>query len=300
MKDKNIIDKDCCKECIGKKHKETIQAKYGVDSVAHLDEVKAKKIKTCIERYGVENPMLSKDIQDKGRQTNLERYGVRFIGQSEIVKNKNKKIFQDKFGGTSPMASLEVRNKFKNTIFERYGVENVSCLEEVKRKKEETSLKNYGVRYPLQSDEYRHKLMKSYFKKGKVATSTEQIEVFNLLKTMGYEPILNYLENGYFLDVAIFIDDKKIDIEYDGWYWHDTEQRRLKDKIRNEKLIKNGWKVIRILGGLLLPTRNDLYLSINKAILGDENLQYILLEDWEKKLNYISVLKTRRNKTCTE
>lgn len=62
---------------------------------------KAKK--TNLERYGVENPAQSKDVQAKIKQTNLNRYGVEWTFQSDNNKEKT-----------------------KNTMNEIYGVDNIS------------------------------------------------------------------------------------------------------------------------------------------------------------------------------
>lgn len=47
----------------------------------------------------------------------------------------------------------------------------------------------------------------------------------------------------YFLDFAIV--DKKVDLEIDGKQ-HKLEERQCSDKLRDEALIKNGWKVYRV------------------------------------------------------
>jgi len=58
-----------------------------------------------------------------------------------------------------------------------------------------------------------------------------------------YEIKLNYPLSNVSLDIALFIDDIKIDIEYDGWYWHKDQQ---KDRRRDEFLKSQGWKILEL------------------------------------------------------
>ena len=47
----------------------------------------------------------------------------------------------------------------------------------------------------------------------------------------------------YEIDVAI--PDKKIAIEYDGYYHFDTEEHKQYHKFRQEKIEKEGWKFLK-------------------------------------------------------
>ena len=60
-----------------------------------------KSEKTCLEKYGVSNPMKNEEIKNKLKQSNLDRYGVENTSQLEFVKEK-----------------------IRNTNLERYGSEN--------------------------------------------------------------------------------------------------------------------------------------------------------------------------------
>jgi very-short-patch-repair endonuclease/endogenous inhibitor of DNA gyrase (YacG/DUF329 family) len=60
-----------------------------------------------------------------------------------------------------------------------------------------------------------------------------------------------YNENGkfertYWPDIVIL--DRKIDIECDGEYWHTRKENMLRDRIRDDKLSKLGWTVLRFSG----------------------------------------------------
>ncbi len=48
------------------------------------------------------------------------------------------------------------------------------------------------------------------------------------------------------LTVDIKISDLGLIIEYDGYYWHKSDERRRSDRNKTELLIEHGWKVIRV------------------------------------------------------
>ena len=211
------------------------------------------------KKYGVDNILELEEIKDKIKQTNLERYGY-------INPNSNKDILEKRW----------------ITNFNRYGVKIPTQNEEVKQKSINTCLEKYGVQYIVQSDVVKEKIRNTMYKHGNVPTSSQQIAVFNIIKELGYEPILNYPERAFSLDVALFIFGKKIDIEYDCCYWH---QNVRKDVIRNKVLNNYGWNVIRVLSKSKLPTKNQLQIAIDNIINSDKKIQLIQLEDWELTIN---------------
>lgn len=212
-KKRDYLIRDCCKDCIPLKAKDSCWVKYdGIHNVALLPSVKEKKRKTCLERYGCESPMQNKEIQNKVKETNLKRYGCEYVAQNEVIKQKQ-------------------RN--------------------------------------------------SLYKNGSIPTSKQQLSVYEMLKSLGYKCELNYPYGPLNLDIALFIDGIKIDVEYDGWFWHKDSGQ--KDAARNAILLNEGWKIIRIRGNEFLPTLEQLQNCIDNAINQKHNLQFITLEDWENK-----------------
>ena len=57
----------------------------------NLKTYRKKTRQTNLEKYGVEYPFQSKEVQEKMKQTNLEKYGVENILQVKEVRDK---IFQ--------------------------------------------------------------------------------------------------------------------------------------------------------------------------------------------------------------
>lgn len=100
-----------------------------------------------------------------------------------------------------------------------------------------------------------------------------------MINELGYSPTLNYSESYYVLDIVIFVNNVKINIEYDGWYWHRNKQ---KDDARNSVLFNLGWNIIRVQSGNMMPDPYELDKCIKNAIENNERLQFIKLSDWIK------------------
>jgi hypothetical protein len=115
--------------------KATKLARYGSESYTNLEKAK----KTCLERYGVDNPSKSVEVMNKIKAANQEKFGVDWSFQSE-----------------------EVKNKITATILDRFGVENVSQSDKIKKKKIVTFQEKLGVSNPFQSDEIKKKIKKHY------------------------------------------------------------------------------------------------------------------------------------------
>ena len=150
-----------CRKCSKFKRIKTTMERYGVDNASKCIDIKNKKKLTTLKNYGVENPSQSKIIKEQKKKTMLKNYGVEYTLQSkELVENiKNTKI--SKYGDEN----YNNRNKSLNTCMEKYGVENPSQLESIKKKKCKTSMKNYGVEYPSKLNSMKNKSKQTCMKK---------------------------------------------------------------------------------------------------------------------------------------
>lgn len=146
------FSKFCCPSCAGKnenvqlKLKHTLIDNYGENYQEQIINKgkRTKKIKygdpyfnnkekskqTCLEKYGVDNPMKFKEVQEKSKQTCLEKYGNEYFLKSQQYSDirdkcleKSKQTCLEKYGSTSVMASQAVKDKVKQTCLEKYGVE---------------------------------------------------------------------------------------------------------------------------------------------------------------------------------
>ena len=95
---------------------------------------KERYIRTCLEKYRVENAFQSEQVKDKIKQTCLEKYGVENAAQSEVIKDKMKKTCLEKYGCEYALQSGIVKDKIKQTCLKRYGVEHPMKLDFYKSK----------------------------------------------------------------------------------------------------------------------------------------------------------------------
>ena len=119
--------------------------KYGVENPSQSEEIKEKKKRTTIEHYGVENPFQSEEIKEKIKQTNLQKYGVENPSQSEEIKKVVITTNLKKYGTEYPSQSKNIRELIKKRFVELYGVENPAQSEIVKDKIKNTNIERHGV-----------------------------------------------------------------------------------------------------------------------------------------------------------
>ena len=299
-----IIPKDACKNCIREKRKEGCLSKYGEESVFTVKEVHDKIVNSNLEKYGCSNPFANEQVKEKIKQTNLEKYGVNNAAKSSIVKEKIMQTNLSKYGTYAYTQTDEFKEKKKSTTLEKYGCEYYAQTDECKQKAKETSmakygvphpmmsesvqnkkkvtnLKRYGVEYVLQNKTIRDKQIKTTLKRFKdnLYISSQQRQISEIIKDEFGNCELNHPFCGYLLDCYTVIDDCKIDVEYDGWHWHKNRQKE--DEIRDTKCISENIKVLRIKGGAMMPTVQDLVDSI-KELINNHDLYYkeIVLSDW--------------------
>lgn len=117
-----------------------------------------KQRRTIMARYGVDNPMKAKAVQDKARATCMERYGHAWAMSSSETRAKVTATSRMKYGTDRPQSSDVVREKIKATLRARYGTENIMTLPEIKAKARRTCLKRYGTEEPLAAPEVREKI----------------------------------------------------------------------------------------------------------------------------------------------
>lgn len=162
------------KQEIKEKKAKTNLERYGGTGRASK-ELTAKYKQTIQERYGDEG-LNHIDIQNKRKQTCITKYGTEYALQSDEVKNKSKQTNLERYGVDNVLKSKEFREKAKqikldrygdenytnaekrkSTMIEKYGVDNPQKLEEVREKTKRTNLERYGVEYIMQNKELAEK-----------------------------------------------------------------------------------------------------------------------------------------------
>lgn len=262
---KKIISKDACKHCFGKKHKEVMLAKYGVDNPAKLDSVKKKMKETNIKKYGCENPFQNKDVQEKMRKTMMETYGVEYSMQDKNILQKAKASCLEKYGTEFYLSSDIARERIEKTCLEKYGQNYIVNVPEVQQKIRNTIKEKYGVDYPLQNNEILAKTLDSQISKDGIYTSAGQKHLHELYG--GEENV----RMGVFV-TDIYFPEQKIVCEYDGGghrlqidFGHMTEEEFLKKEKRREKfIVSKGNKIFRIINPKDNSVSDELLLKIKQ------------------------------------
>ena len=126
--------------------KATLMEKYGVENAMHIKGVQEKIAATNMERYGFESAAKADIIKDKAAQTNIERYGTHSSSTVE-VKEKAKKTNLQRYGTENTMAIA------REAYYAQTGVANPFLLPEMQEKARLSMLKNHGVEHALQSPE---------------------------------------------------------------------------------------------------------------------------------------------------
>lgn len=265
--------KHYCKQCL---LQVAVKEKYGVSSALAIPSVQEKAQQTRMEKYGAYMPS---DQPERTKQTKTLKYGEDY---GKVLSDKAAETNLKKYGHKYPMQVASIRDKSRQTVNEKYGVSNILQAESIKQKKQLTCMEKYGVKTPLENPEFLQKALESTSKHGEIKTSTQQIEIYKLISSLypSCSVFINKTFRGFCFDIALVstLFNFKIDIEYDGWYWHQDEQR---DRRRDEISKSYGWKVLRIKGSHKLPTEEQLIKAIDKLVGGYSYTQ-IILDDWKE------------------
>lgn len=200
----------------------------------------------------------------------LNKYGVENIFQVEEVKSKIKETNLNKYGSKYYSSTDEWKVKVKQTSLERYGKEFYAQTEEYKEKTICTNLKNRGYKYHTQDPKVIEKIIKSFANNNSGKVSKPQYQLFLLLNEMYGNCELNYPCGGCLLDCVIVVNDIKIDVEFDGEFWHKHKEHD--DRKRNYFVLSQGYKIIRILGNRVIPSKQEIENAVNQLIFDDKHL----------------------------
>jgi hypothetical protein len=149
----NITEQPKCENCSNDVNFSYTSGKYRTSCSEQCKMIiaKNKQAKTCLAKYGVENPAQSEVVKSKMRESCLKKYGVEYALQSEELKEKSKQTCLSKYGVEYATQNENVREKYKQTCQEKYGVENTFQSEDIKEKTKQTRLEKYGVEHVLQN-----------------------------------------------------------------------------------------------------------------------------------------------------
>lgn len=178
--------------------------------------------KTFLERYGVTNPLKSKDIKNKVYQTNIKRYGCKSPLMNKDIKKKAEDTCLEKYGVKLYAKSEECKQKYKQTCLEKYGVDNLIKLKDTQDKIKKTCMKKYGVSSYLKTKEFKEKVLKTMRENGTLPHSKIELKFYNYLLTLFNENdiIQQYKNELYPYHCDFYIKSIDLYIEINGTWTH--------------------------------------------------------------------------------
>jgi hypothetical protein len=140
------------------------QRTHGVDGPSQVPEIRAKQLRTTLERYGDEQGLRVPEIRERGRETMLRLYGVEDAAQSPDIRLKIQETNMERYGVPWTTIHPETREKQYVTQVDNFGglffstdVGKEICREtwpERKIRIEATNMTRYGAPHPMQNREY--------------------------------------------------------------------------------------------------------------------------------------------------
>lgn len=143
----------CSKQCRKELTRRNNLEKYGVEHPMQSKQVQENHKKSLKKHYGVEHPLQSEAIKTKAIQTNREKFGSDWGLSSDEVKTKARQTMTEKYGAPTTLESKELADKVKRTTVEKYGVEHPAQNADVKDKIKKTNLERYGHENAMQNPE---------------------------------------------------------------------------------------------------------------------------------------------------
>lgn len=237
--------KFCSKECqysdLGKKITKEIKIKsnlekYGVEHTSQLKEVTDKRTKSradhvnkiqqhvresLYKKYGAYDVMHIPHILQKIKDTNLKKYGVEFPLQQ--LKKENSEIYQ----------------KISQTCINKFGIDSPLKNKEVREKIKQTNIQKYGVDNPLKNKEI---WKKSQDNRQISSKSKLENNFLNYLK-LKYESddiITQYKSKEYPYYCDFYIKSINLYIEIQGHWTHNDHPFDINNL--NDQQIMNIWR----------------------------------------------------------
>lgn len=148
----------CSKECRKEQTKRKNLEKYGVEHPMQSKEIQQHHKQAMLDKYGVESPLQSQRIKNKAIETNRKRFGTDWALSNKDIKQKAEETMQERYGGKTTLESPLLRKKVEQTCTERYGCANVLQSSEIRQRITNTNFMKYGVDNPAQNEQIREKM----------------------------------------------------------------------------------------------------------------------------------------------
>ena len=237
--------KFCSKECqysdLGKKITKEIKIKsnlekYGVEHTSQLKEVTDKRTKSRADHVN--------EIQQHVRESLYKKYGAYDVMHIPHILQKIKNTNLKKFGVEFPLQQLkkensEIYQKISQTCINKFGVDSPLKNKEVREKIKQTNIQKYGVDNPLKNKEI---WKKSQDNRQISSKSKLENNFLNYLK-LKYESddiITQYKSKEYPYYCDFYIKSINLYIEIQGHWTHNDHPFDINNL--NDQLIMDIWR----------------------------------------------------------
>ena len=180
--------KFCSKECqysdLGKKITKEIKIKsnlekYGVEHTSQLKEVTDKRTKSRADHVN--------EIQQHVRESLYKKYGAYDVMHIPHILQKIKNTNLKKFGVEFPLQQLkkensEIYQKISQTCINKFGVDSPLKNKEVREKIKQTNIQKYGVDYLFKSNIIKEKIKQTNIQKYGVDNPLKNKEIREKIK----------------------------------------------------------------------------------------------------------------------
>lgn len=180
---------------------------------------------------------------------------------------KYKETMSNLYGVCNSMFVPEILEKIKETNRQKYGHDWHMQREGYQERYKSVMMERHGHEHALQVPQFAKQARETMAKRGHLCISKPQKLLSEILLDMYGNCELEKPCGGCSLDCVVSVGDIKIDVEYDGWFWHQDSHR---DVRRDNWVKKNGYSVFRIKANHHddMPTREQIDEQVQKLLHG--------------------------------
>ena len=268
-------------------------ARQNIFETNKSEEVKEKRIKTNIEKYGVPHPSQSDIIKRKAEKTNLSKYGFKHASQSEFIKNKIAKTNMERYGVKTTLQLDSVKEKITKTNLERYGVPHYQQTMESREKQSKRMIKSSS------------KYLQTKIKNGTLKTSEPEKKLHQELLNLFDNVQIQFNSKEYPFACDFYIPDRQLYIELNASWTHNSawydennlEHNEIANKWSNlsayYKQAHKTWTYYDVKKRQAAKENNLNYLVFWQPDLSDFHLWIELgcpdAKDWEKEYSWLDI-----------
>lgn len=196
---------------------------------------------TCLNKYGVENPMQNEQIKNRLKDSIFKKFGVESVAVLDSVKKKRKQTCLQKYGVECNLQEEDTKEKIKQTCLKKYGVEHPSQNKEISLRAAKTAnqitvLKHWFSREGIQCRGTYEVAVIEYFNKNKIDFNF-QPQTFLMSDRHTYTPDLYLPDQDLWVEIkGTFRTWDPTDDAEKKWNWfhgeHPNSELWIQDKLK--------------------------------------------------------------------